>query len=181
MTDSAPPPVPAPQPASSPAPVSAPAEKWNVLSIIGFVIVFFGFSVISIILGFIGLNQIKKTGERGRGLALWAIILGFLSIVIGIIVWIAGRRDDRGEPERHGPVSQHTTKSPSGLNTSSGGDFRHVEGRSAQCTNSAARVGATTSGIVSRTARPAGSSMATIADASSTAAPTTTAGCAPTA
>ena len=89
MTDSAPPPVPAPQPASSPAPAAAPAEKWNVLSIIGFVIVFFGFSLISIILGFIGLNQIKKTGERGRGLALWAIILGFLSIVIGIIVWIA--------------------------------------------------------------------------------------------
>lgn len=86
MTDSAPPPVPAQQPAAAPAP--APAEKWNVLSIIGFIIVFFGFSVISIILGFIGLSQIKKTGERGRGLALWAIILGFASIVIGIIFWI---------------------------------------------------------------------------------------------
>ena len=86
MTDSAPPPVPAQQPAAAPAP--APAEKWNVLSIIAFIIVFFGFSVISIILGFIGLNQIKKTGERGRGLALWAIILGFVSIVIGIIFWI---------------------------------------------------------------------------------------------
>ena len=86
MTDSAPPPVPAQQPAATPAP--APAEKWNVLSIIAFIIVFFGFSLISIILGFIGLNQIKKTGERGRGLALWAIILGFVSIVIGIIFWI---------------------------------------------------------------------------------------------
>ena len=86
MTDSAPPPVPAQQPAAAPAP--APAEKWNVLSIIAFIIVFFGFSLISIILGFIGLSQIKKTGERGRGLALWAIILGFVSIVIGIIFWI---------------------------------------------------------------------------------------------
>ena len=84
MTDSAPPPVPAQQPAAAPA----PAEKWNVLSIIAFIIVFFGFSLVSIILGFIGLNQIKKTGERGRGLALWAIILGFVSIVIGIIFWI---------------------------------------------------------------------------------------------
>ena len=90
MTDSAPPPVPAQQPAAAPAPAPAPApaEKWNVLSIIAFIIVFFGFSLISIILGFIGLNQIKKTGERGRGLALWAIILGFVSIVIGIIFWI---------------------------------------------------------------------------------------------
>ncbi len=86
MSDSAPPPVPAQQPAATPAP--APAEKWNVLSIVAFIIVFFGFSLVSIILGFIGLNQIKKTGERGRGLALWAIILGFVSIVIGIIFWI---------------------------------------------------------------------------------------------
>jgi hypothetical protein len=86
MTDSAPP-APAPQPAS-PAPASS-SEKWNVLSIIGFVLVFFGFSVISIILGFIALSQIKNTGERGRGLAIWAIILGFASIIIGIIVWVA--------------------------------------------------------------------------------------------
>jgi len=52
------------------------------------VIVFFGFSLVSIILGFIGLSQVKKTGERGRGLALWAIVLGFVSIIIGIIVSI---------------------------------------------------------------------------------------------
>ncbi|WP_159604303.1 DUF4190 domain-containing protein [Agromyces humi] len=87
MTDSAPAPAPAPVPAQ-PSPAPAPAEKWNILSIIAFIIVFFGFSVISIILGFIGLNQIKKTGERGRGLAIWAIVLGFVSIVIGIIFWI---------------------------------------------------------------------------------------------
>ena len=87
MTDSAPAPAPAPVP---PQPTAAPAqgEKWNILSIIAFIIVFFGFSLISIILGFIGLNQIKKTGERGRGLAIWAIVLGFVSIIIGIIVWI---------------------------------------------------------------------------------------------
>ena len=44
--------------------------------------------VTAIILGFIGLSQVKKTGERGRGLALWAIVLGFVSIIIGIIVSI---------------------------------------------------------------------------------------------
>ena len=88
MTDSAPAPAPAPLP-PQPSAAPAPAEKWNVLSIIAFIIVFFGFSLISIILGFIGLNQIKKTGERGRGLAIWAIVLGFVSIVIGIIAWIA--------------------------------------------------------------------------------------------
>ncbi|NUT59120.1 MAG: DUF4190 domain-containing protein [Agromyces sp.] len=105
MTDSVPPPAstPEPTPAATPAPAPAPpapapaaaaapapatGEKWNVLSIVAFVIVFLGFSLISIILGFIGLNQIKKTGERGRGLAIWAIVLGFVSIIIFIIVWI---------------------------------------------------------------------------------------------
>ena len=82
MSDSAPPPVPdQQQPASS-------SGKWNVLSIVAFVISLLGFNIIAVILGFIGLSQIKKTGERGRGLALWAIILGFVSIVIGIIFWI---------------------------------------------------------------------------------------------
>jgi len=82
------PPAPAPAPAAAAAPAPATGEKWNVLSIVAFVIVFLGFSLISIILGFIGLNQIKKTGERGRGLAIWAIVLGFVSIIIGIIFWI---------------------------------------------------------------------------------------------
>lgn len=80
MTASAPSPVPA-----SP---SAPAEKWNVLSIVAFVLSLVGFNVIAIVLGFIGLNQVKKTGERGRGLALAAIIIGFVSIAVFIIVWI---------------------------------------------------------------------------------------------
>lgn len=84
MTDPNAAPVPAAQPATA-----APAEKWNVLSIVGFVLSLVGFSVISVILGFIGLSQIKKTGERGRGLAIAAIIIGFASIVIGIIVAIA--------------------------------------------------------------------------------------------
>ena len=82
MTASAPSPVPAQQPA-------APAEKWNVLSIVGFILSLLGFNVIAIVIGFIGLSQVKKTGERGRGLAIAAIIIGFVSIVIGIIVLIS--------------------------------------------------------------------------------------------
>ncbi|MFC9559334.1 DUF4190 domain-containing protein [Agromyces sp. NPDC056965] len=80
MTTPAPAPVPAP---------SAPAEKWNVLSIVGFVLSIVGFNIVAIVLGFIGLSQVKKTGERGRGLALAAVIIGFASIVIGIILFIA--------------------------------------------------------------------------------------------
>ncbi|WP_022892874.1 DUF4190 domain-containing protein [Agromyces subbeticus] len=79
MTTPAPAPVPA-QPAS--------AEKWNVLSIVGFVLSLIGFNVVAIVLGFIALNQVKKTGERGRGLAIAAIIIGFVYIVIGIIFFV---------------------------------------------------------------------------------------------
>ena len=77
----------APVPAAQPAP-AAPAEKWNVLSIVAFVLSLVGFNVIAIVLGFIGLSQVKKTGERGRGLAIAAIIIGFVSIAIFIIIWI---------------------------------------------------------------------------------------------
>lgn len=79
MTTPAPAPVPAP---------SAPAEKWNVLSIVGFVLSILGFNIVAIVLGFIALSQVKKSGERGRGLAIAAIIIGFVYIVIGIILTI---------------------------------------------------------------------------------------------
>lgn len=74
----------------APAPVPgqpAPVEKWNVLSIVAFVLSFFGGSIISIVLGFIGLSQVKKTGERGRGFAIAAIIIGFVALAF-FIIWV---------------------------------------------------------------------------------------------
>lgn len=66
----------------------APATKTNVLSIVALVLSIIGFTVIGIILGFVGLSQIKRTGEGGRGLAIAAIIIGFVELVIGIILTI---------------------------------------------------------------------------------------------
>jgi hypothetical protein len=80
MSDSAPPPVPD---QLQPAPSS---DKWNVLSIVAFVISLLGFNIIAVILGFIGLNQVNKSGERGKGFANAAIIIGLLSIILGIIL-----------------------------------------------------------------------------------------------
>ena len=132
MTDSAPPPAPAPQPAPA-GPRSGTPEKWNVLSIVAFVIVFFGFSLVSIILGFIGLNQIKKTGERGRGLALWAIVLGFVSIIIGIIVSDHLRHGDRGEPEPLGQLAVARTRSPRPRSTERDRGLRRVRAGGSGC------------------------------------------------
>ncbi|UFS61169.1 DUF4190 domain-containing protein [Subtercola endophyticus] len=58
--------------------------------ILGIVSYFTGFflAIGAIITGHIALSQIKKTGGKGRGMALGGLILGYVSIVVGIIVTI---------------------------------------------------------------------------------------------
>ncbi len=63
--------------------------KWNILSIVSIAGAVLGFNIIAAILGFIALNQIKKTGEQGKVLAIIAIVLGILSLVIIVIAMIA--------------------------------------------------------------------------------------------
>lgn len=66
----------------------APAQPgWNTMAIVAFVATFF-ISILGIILGFVALAQIKRTGEQGRGLALAAVIIGFVALAIGILVTI---------------------------------------------------------------------------------------------
>lgn len=69
----------------SPVPASS---RYNVLSIVGFVLAFF-VSIGAVVCGHIALAQIKRTGEKGHGLALAAVILGYVGIVFGIIAIIA--------------------------------------------------------------------------------------------
>ncbi|QNE34163.1 DUF4190 domain-containing protein [Leifsonia shinshuensis] len=65
-----------------------PAQPgYNTMSIVAFILAFF-VSVVGIILGFVALSQIKRTGEQGRGLALAAVIIGFVEVAIGILVFI---------------------------------------------------------------------------------------------
>ncbi|GAA2240949.1 DUF4190 domain-containing protein [Herbiconiux moechotypicola] len=75
----------APTPGYAPVPAE---QRTNVLAIVSLVISILGFNVIAIILGAIALSQIKKTGEKGRGLALAGIIIGAVSIVLVIIIII---------------------------------------------------------------------------------------------
>lgn len=44
-------------------------------------------SIVGIILGFVAINQIKQTGQAGRGLALAGIIVGAASLVISLIAY----------------------------------------------------------------------------------------------
>ena len=75
---------------TTPVPPAAPyAPKTNTLSIVALILGFVA-APIGIILGFVALNQIKTSGEGGRGLALTGIIAGFVITafyIIGIILY----------------------------------------------------------------------------------------------
>ena len=66
----------------------SPTEKYNVLSIVSLVTSVLGISLAGIICGHIGLSQIGRTGEKGRGLAIAGLVLGYLGIVAGIILMV---------------------------------------------------------------------------------------------
>ena len=65
-----------------------PQDKYNVLSIISLVTSILAISLVGIITGHIAMNQIKKTGEKGYGLALGGLIVGYLGFVVGIFILI---------------------------------------------------------------------------------------------
>lgn len=73
----------APGPAGQPGPA-----KTNTLAIIALIVSIVVSNLIGLILGIIALNQIKRTGEGGRGLAVAAIVIGAVLTVIGLIVAI---------------------------------------------------------------------------------------------
>ena len=62
-------------------------QSTNGMAIAGFVCSFF-VSILGIIFGIIGLNQIKKTGENGKGLAIAGIVIGSVMIALSIIAII---------------------------------------------------------------------------------------------
>lgn len=68
-------------------------DQVNVLSILSLVFGIFFFipfaPILAVIFGFVGLNQIKYTRERGRGMAIAGIVLGFFWLLVGLVVVIA--------------------------------------------------------------------------------------------
>ena len=70
------------------APLGGPvAPRTNTLSIVSLVTGFFC-SIAAVITGHLALNQIRRTGETGRGLAIAGLVLGYLGIATGAIALI---------------------------------------------------------------------------------------------
>ena len=57
-----------------------------VCSLFGWVCLFIG-AIIGVIFGFVALSQIKRTGQRGRGMAIAGIVIGAILLVVGIALW----------------------------------------------------------------------------------------------
>jgi Domain of unknown function (DUF4190) len=65
-------------------PQAAPART-NGLAIAALICSFF-VSLVGVILGHIALHQIKTRGEGGRGLAIAALIIGYASMAISLVI-----------------------------------------------------------------------------------------------
>lgn len=66
------------------------SDKYNTMSIVGFVLAFF-FALVGLICSIIGRKQCKETGEKGMGLATAGIIISIIGLVgtfISIIMYI---------------------------------------------------------------------------------------------
>ncbi len=87
-----------PSPGGYPPPGYPPSTGTNGLAIASLVcsllgLACYGFTaLVGIVLGVIALNQVKQTGQQGRGMALAGIIIGGVVIalwIIGVILWFA--------------------------------------------------------------------------------------------
>ncbi len=65
----------------------AQIERYNVLAVVGFVLTFITI-VPGIVLAHVSLAQIRRTRERGWGLATAALIIGYWLLAVGAIVAI---------------------------------------------------------------------------------------------
>lgn len=59
-----------------------------VLSLFSFASSVFLFGIVGIIFGHIARSQIKKRGERGNGMAVAGLWLGYLSVLFWILFWL---------------------------------------------------------------------------------------------
>ncbi|MBE9925915.1 DUF4190 domain-containing protein [Cellulosimicrobium cellulans] len=84
------------------APYAAPASTTGTMAIVGFVLAILGFlgswipfvnifaavmGIAGVVLGFVGLSQAKQ-GRSGKGFSIAAIVLGVVSVLVTILVWV---------------------------------------------------------------------------------------------
>ena len=84
MSDLTPPPAPS-VPNYAPQGLNPAAERYNVLAIVGFICAFV-FALAGLIISIIARGQIKRTGEKGAGLAKWRIIVSIIVLALYVLI-----------------------------------------------------------------------------------------------
>ena len=64
------------------------SQKTNGLAIAAFILSLVGFSFVAAILGHVAMGQIKRMGEGGNGLAIAAVVIGWLSFALGLFWFV---------------------------------------------------------------------------------------------
>ena len=64
---------------------AAPGTRTNGLAIAAFVMSLVGFSFIAAIMGHVAMGQIKRNGEGGNGLAIAAVVIGWVTFAAQIL------------------------------------------------------------------------------------------------
>jgi hypothetical protein len=60
-----------------------------VAGIVGIPLCFCGIpSIIAIVLGILAMNETKRTGQDGRGMALAGVIIGVIGLALSVLMWI---------------------------------------------------------------------------------------------
>jgi Domain of unknown function (DUF4190) len=85
-------PEPSPVVGSRPSTASPPSPQFlqptNAFAIVALVCALIGGSLLAIVFGHVSLSQIRRSGERGEGLANAALVIGYLSLVASVIILI---------------------------------------------------------------------------------------------
>ena len=71
------------------APTNSSAIAGFVISLISFVSSLFFLGFMGIVFGHVARSQIKRRGERGNGMAVAALWLGYLGVIFWILFWLA--------------------------------------------------------------------------------------------
>ncbi|AEE44931.1 DUF4190 domain-containing protein [Cellulomonas fimi] len=85
-------PVAGPVPYPVPGPWPQPAPRTDGLAVASLVLALCGFTVVAVALGHLALHRLRRTGERGYGLAVTGLVLGYttLAALVVVVVAVAG-------------------------------------------------------------------------------------------
>lgn len=87
------------EPSWASAPPAEERARLNPLAVVSLIAGLLGLGLAAVVLGHVALVQTSRAGERGRGLAVAGLVLGYLGVVAWVVGWfvysgfVGGLRD----------------------------------------------------------------------------------------